>query len=186
MPLRLPFDRPTREYCSRWNLPMLRSPAIVVLALGAAVTTTAAVASDFEIHVSVKSEGRETRTERTDESPSTGRSKPRPVMEVGRNATLVFSWRAENFDKAEAFEDVLVHFFVVEEKKTGQVAIPKLSAGVVYEGALTMDFRPREKADWHMTLKIPEAGSYLVRVETIGMPTKHGHEHFAAMDLVVR
>ncbi len=49
-----------------------------------------------------------------------------------------------------------------------------------------MDFKPRDKADWRLTLKIPDAGSYLVRVETIGMAPKHGHEHFAAMDLVVR
>jgi hypothetical protein len=165
---------------------MLCSRAVLGMALGCVLTTAAAAASDFEIRVSVKSEGRETRTERTDESPSRGRSQPRPLMEVGRNATVVLSWRAENTGKAETFEDVLVHFFVVEERKAGQAAIPKLSAGVVYEGALTMDFRPHEKADWQMTLKIPDAGSYLVRVETIGLESKHGHEHFAALDLVVR
>ena len=37
-----------------------------------------------------------------------------------------------------------------------------------------------------MTFKIPEPGNYLLRVETIGLAPKHPHEHFAAMDLVVR
>jgi hypothetical protein len=168
------------------DLPMLRSPAFLGLALGCVLTTATAGASDFEIRASIKSDGRETQTERTNQSPSQNRTLPRPVMEVDRNTAVLFSWHAENTGKSETFEDVLVHFFVVEEKKTGQIQVPKLSAGVVYEGALTMDFRPRDKANWQMTLKIPDAGSYLVRVETIGMPAKHGHEHFAAMDLVVK
>ena len=165
---------------------MFRSLAFFGLGLGCVLTAASAVASDFEIRVSVKSDSRETRTEQTHESPSLARTPPRPVLEVERNAGVVFSWHAENTGKVDAFEDVLVHFFVVEETKTGQIQIPKLSAGVVYEGALTMDFRPRDKADWRMTLKIPEAGSYLVRVETIGMAARHGHEHFAAMDMVVK
>lgn len=165
---------------------MLRSPALIGMAFTCVFTTTVARANDFEIRVSVKSEAREVRTDRTDEAPSRSRKQTRPVMEVDRNAPVVLSWHAQNTGKSDAFEDVLVHFFVVEEKRTGQSAIPKLNAGVVYEGALTMDFRPRDKADWRMTLRIPDAGNYLVRVETIGMAQKHGHEHFAAMDLVVR
>jgi len=165
---------------------MLRSPAFLGIALGCLLTAGTAVASDFQIRVSVKSAGRETQTEQTNESPSQTQTPPRRVMKVDRNAGVLFSWHAENTGKSDAFEDVLVHFFIVEETKTGQIQVPKLSAGVVYEGALTMDFRPREKADWRMTLKIPDAGSYLVRVETIGMAAKHGHEHFAAMDLVVK
>ena len=108
------------------------------------------------------------------------------MVEVRRNAPVVLSWHAVNTGKTDSFEDVLVHFFVVEEKAIGQADVPKLSAGVVFEGALTMDFKPRDKADWRASFKIPEAGNYLVRVETIGMAAKHGHEHFAAMDLLVR
>jgi hypothetical protein len=165
---------------------MLRSPAFLGIALGCVLTAATAVASDFEIRVTAKSDGRETQTDRTNESPSQKRTPPRSVMEVDRNADVLLSWHAENTGKSDAFEDVLVHFFVVEERRTGQIQIPKLSTGVVYEGAITMDFRPRDKADWQMTLRIPDAGSYLVRVETIGMAPKHGHEHFAAMDLVVK
>ena len=165
---------------------MHRLPAVFGMALFCASTTRAAVASDFEIRVSLKSEGKETRTEHTEESPVRSRKQSRPVMETGRNAPVILSWHAENTDKSESYEDVLMHFFVVEEKRVGQADVPKLSAGVVYEGALTMDFRPHDKTDWRMTLKIPDAGNYLVRVETIGMAAKHGHEHFAAVDLVVK
>jgi len=171
---------------SHFGINMRCLTAVFGMAILAALATSPAVASDFEIHLSVKSDGQETRTERTDESPTRSRKLTRPVMRIGHNASVSLSWDAANTDKSEAYEDVLVHFFVVEEKQVGQTAVPKLSAGVVYEGALTMDFRPRDKADWRLTLKIPDAGNYLVRVETIGMASKHGHEHFAAMDLVVK
>jgi hypothetical protein len=165
---------------------MLRLSAIAALALFFMLETAAAPASDFEIRLTIKSEGHETRTERTDESPSRSRRQPRPVMEIGRNAPITFHWHAENTGKIETYEDVLMHFFVVEERQAGQSEVPKLSSGVVYEGALTSDFRPHDKADWHLTFKIADPGNYLVRVETIGMAPKHPHEHFAAMDLVVR
>jgi|HubBroStandDraft_6_1064221.scaffolds.fasta_scaffold212289_2 hypothetical protein len=165
---------------------MHRLPAILGMALFCATTTGAAVASEFEIRLDLKSDGHETRTERTEESPARSRKQTRPVMEIGQNVPIVLSWHAENTDKSDAYEDVLMHFFVVEEKRVGQADVPKLSAGVVYEGALTMDFRPHDKTDWRMTLKIPDTGTYLVRVETIGMAAKHGHEHFAAIDLVIK
>jgi hypothetical protein len=165
---------------------MLRLAAVFGMALGSALMASAAIASDFQIRVSVKSGGHETKTDRTDEDPPRGRKQTRPVMEIERNAPIVLMWHAENLDKSEAYEDLLMHFFVVEEKQVGQTAVPKLSTGVVYEGALTADFKPHDKTDWHMTLKIPEAGNYLVRVETIGMALKGGLERYAAMDLIVR
>jgi hypothetical protein len=160
-------------------------PALTSLALVCAPTAVAQ-ANDFEIRVSVRSEGRETKTERTDESPAGGRKQPRPVVELEHDKPLVLSWHSESKDKSETYEDVLMHFFVVEEKRVGQTEVPKLSTGVIYEGALTMDFRPRDATDWRATLKIANPGNYLLRVETIGMAPKHGHEHFAAMDLVVK
>jgi hypothetical protein len=154
--------------------------------LGCYLSPVTAVGGEFEIHVTVKADGQEVRTTRTDEDPSRDRRGERPVMEIARNSPIVLSWRAENTGKSDAFEDVLVHFFVVEEARTGQTTVPKLNQGVAYEGAMTMDFQPKDKTDWRVTFKIPETGSYLLRVETQGMLEKHGHEHFAAMDLIVR
>jgi hypothetical protein len=164
---------------------MHRWPAVIGLALLWPLAS-AAVGSDFEIRASVKSEGRETHALRTEESPGRGGKESRPVAELERGKTVVLTWHAESKDKSETYEDVLLHFFVVEEKRIGQSQVPKLSAGVIYEGAATMDFRPRDAADWQASFKIPEAGNYLLRVETIGMAARHGHEHFAAMDLRVK
>jgi hypothetical protein len=156
------------------------------LALILSLSTSIAVGSDFELRLSVKSEGREILTKRTDESPGRGRKESRPIAEIEHDKTVVLTWHAESKEKSDTYEDVLMHFFVVEEKKIGQAEVPKLSTGVVYEGALTMDFRPRDATDWRATFKVPDPGTYLVRVETIGMAAKHGHEHFAAIDLVVK
>jgi hypothetical protein len=166
---------------------MRRSKAFLAMAcVFAAATAATALASDFEIHLSAKCDGRQTRTQRTDESPSRKALLPRPVMQVNRNARIVASWQAENTGKNDEFQDVLMHFFVVEETRAGQPQVPKLSSGVVYEGALTMDFHSRDKAGWEYALKIPEPGNYLLRVETRGLANRHGHEYFAAMDLVVQ
>lgn len=123
---------------------------------------------------------------RTDEAPASGRKQSRSVIELERDKAVILRWHAENKHKSDTYEDVLMHFFVVEEKRVGQSDVPKLSAGVIYEGALTSDFRPHDATDWQATFKIANAGNYLLRVETIGMAAKHGHEHFAAIDLVVK
>ena len=165
---------------------MHRLPAFLGLALFLSLSTSVALGSDFEIRVSVTSQSREIHTVRTDEAPARGRKESRPVAGIEHDKTVVLSWHAESKDKSETYEEVLMHFFVVEEKKIGQAEVPKLSAGVIYEGALTMDFRPRDATDWRATFKVPDPGTYLVRVESIGMAAKHGHEHFAALDLVVK
>ncbi len=110
----------------------------------------------------------------------------RPIVELDRGEAVRVSWHAKNTSQSETFEDVLVHFFVVQEKKTGQAEVPQLTQDVTYEGALTMDFKPGDAADWQWTLKIHDPGSYLLRVETVGMEKPHGHDHYAAMDLVVK
>ncbi len=48
-----------------------------------------------------------------------------------------------------------------------------------------MDFKPSDSVSGEFTIRIHEAGSYLVRVETIGMVSEHGHDHYAALDIVV-
>lgn len=167
-------------------VPMLRFASAILLATACILAAHTATAGDFEIRVDVKVGARVVHTERTEEAPSKVKAAARPLVELGRNERAVLSWRARNASSSQKFEDVLMHFFVVEESRTGQREVPKLNKGVVYEGALTMDFRPQSKADWQMSLTIPEPGIYLVRVETIGLAQKDGRERFADMDLVVK
>lgn len=164
---------------------MLRLQVLLALALGRVLTATPA-ATDFEIGVEVKAGDRLVQTDHTEQAPSPEKPPPRPVMEQATNEPISVSWHAENTSKSKLFEDVLVHFFVVRETEVGQAEIPKLDKGVIYEGALTMDFNPGESADWQFALKIREAGNYLLRVETIGMLDQYGHEYYSAMDLAVK
>ncbi len=167
---------------------MLRLATTLLLAIPGLVLAAqpSVEAGEFELQLQVNAGDRQIRTEETAESPTTKTPPPRHVAELTHDQEVRVSWHAENTGEAKEFEDVLVHFFVVKEEKTGQIEVPKLTENVMYEGALTMDFKPHEKADWQFALTIPEPGSYLLRVETIGMLDKHGHEHYAAMDLIVK
>jgi hypothetical protein len=142
--------------------------------------------NDFEIGVTVTAGDSKVRTERTEETTLRPTEVSRPTIAIAAQKTAGVSWHVENTGKADEFKDVLVHFFVVREDKPGQPEVPKLTENVTYEGALTMDFKPHEHADWQFDLKIDEPGSYLLRVETIGMLASHGHDHYAAMDLIVK
>jgi hypothetical protein len=141
---------------------------------------------DFEIVVKVAAGDRQVQTERTEESTAKDQAGPRPAMAIDAKKTAGISWQAENTGKTVEFTDVLLHFFVVKEDKAGQPEVPKLTETVAYEGALTMDFKPHEQTNWQFDLKIDEPGSYLLRVETIGMLESHGHDHYAALDLIVK
>jgi len=109
----------------------------------------------------------------------------RPSLSMLPGQTAHVSWQAKNSSKSDPFKDVIVHFFVVHEEKLGQAEVPKVKENAVYEGALTTDFEPQETANWDFDLKIDAAGSYMLRVETVGMQESHGHDHYAVLDLSV-
>jgi hypothetical protein len=116
-------------------------------------------------------------------------SKPqsRPLLEGAVGKSIAIHWTLTNADTKETFKDVLVHFFVVKEEKAGQQAVPKLDKHVEVESALTMDFKPGDKAQGEQTFQIDKPGVYLVRLETVGAAMGgDGHEHFAALDLVIK
>ena len=52
------------------------------------------------------------------------------------------------------------------------------------ESALWMDFKPGSMATGKFSVAIAEPGAYLLRVETREMLATHGHEHYAALDLI--
>jgi hypothetical protein len=110
----------------------------------------------------------------------------RDVLMVKTGDAITVKWGLGNTDPKVAAKDVLVHFFVVKEEKTGQATVPKLTKDVAAESALTMDFQPQDKAEGAVTFAIDKPGAYLVRLETKGAAGKDGHEQFAAIDLLVR
>lgn len=113
--------------------------------------------------------------------------KERPVLETRVNAPLQVTWTITSSAKSPAVKDVVVHFFVVKIDKAGQSVIPKLDKDVPVETALTMDFKPKDKTEGELTFRVEQPGIYLLRLETIGAAVGlDGHEHFAALDLVIK
>jgi hypothetical protein len=114
--------------------------------------------------------------------------KPRGVLDVKAGTTVRVKWVLRNADAKATFKDVLVHFFVVAEKELGQTTVPKLDPKlVVVETAQTADFKPKDQARGELSFVVGKAGSYLLRLETIGVAaTREDNEYFAAMDLRVK
>jgi hypothetical protein len=113
--------------------------------------------------------------------------KARGVLEAGLGKALTVKYSVTSTAKKDTAKDVVIHFFVVKIDKVGQTAVPKLDKDVAVESAVTMDFKPKDKAKGEMSFTIEKPGVYLLRLETIGAAQGvDGHEHFAALDLVVR
>jgi hypothetical protein len=109
----------------------------------------------------------------------------RPVIPAKSGARLRIRWSVGNQEKTGNIPDVTLHFFLERENAIGERVPPKPGADVVYESALVMDLTARATSSADFVVEAPQAGSYLLRLETIGAARTHGHEHFAAIDLKV-
>ncbi len=118
-----------------------------------------------------------------DQTPPDWGKNVRPVLKARVGEPIKIQCVLTNVYPHKTLENVVVHFFVVREKKVGQKETPDLTGDVVLETAFDMDFKPGGKAGQRTTLRIDSPGTYLVRVETRN--TQSDHEHFAAIDLVV-
>jgi hypothetical protein len=118
-----------------------------------------------------------------DQTPPEWGKNPRPVLKAKLHEAIRIQYILTNVYPHKTLENVVVHFFVVKQKKVGQKEIPDLKGDVVLESAFDMDFKPGGKAGQRTTLKIDTPGAYLIRVET--QNTHSDHEHFSAIDLVV-
>ncbi len=114
-----------------------------------------------------------------DQQISTGTA--RPVLRIKSGTRLRVRWSAVNQQKSGTLRDVTLHVVVDKENAIGQAAAGKPGADVVYESALVMDFVPQAKSSGDFTIEPPAAGTYLVRVETLGTTPVHA----ASIDLQV-
>jgi hypothetical protein len=145
----------------------------------------AARADHFAIDLEARA-GKESKTAHAETAALGTSAKPRPVLQVKAGERVNVKWTLRCTDAKETYKDVLVHFFAVKEEKAGQQAVPKLDRDVAAESALTMDFKPKDASDGELSFTVDRPGSYLLRLETIGAAVGlEGHEHFAALDLVV-
>lgn len=141
--------------------------------------------NEFTISVEVVAPGQQTATTTgTLRYPSRDPVKPRTVFKSETGRRLTVTWKAENTGDGD-LQDALIHFFVVKQDHAGQREVPDLGKDVLHEGALTMDFMPAERSTGKFTITFDQPGSYLVRVETRDLAASHGHDHYAALDVVV-
>jgi hypothetical protein len=127
------------------------------------------------------------RSAQTDTLAPGVKPKPRPVLPVKAGEQIQVQWTLTSREPKASFKNVIVHFFVVKQDEVGQQRVPELTRGVVVESALTMDFHPGEKTRGAITVTLDQPGAYLLRLETMESATASGgHEHFAALDLLVR
>jgi hypothetical protein len=163
--------------------PIQRLISALMLPIALSSLWSQAIASDMEISIEVKAGQQRIKTTHTEIQPSSKKPQTRPVCTVKPQENFVVSWKATNVSKRDTFKDVLIHCVVVAEKEIGQTTMPPLK-DPVQESALTMDFKPGNSASGKFSLTIAEPGTYLLRVETREMLNTHGHDHYAALDLV--
>ncbi len=166
--------------------PMPRLSAVVPVL----VLWLTGVSAAWGHHLSVKLEARaggSAKSAGTETVALGSRPKPRGALELRAGEPIRIHWTLTSTDRRNTYKDVLVHGFVVKIDRSGQAEVPKLDRDVLLESALTMDFKPGDRAEGDFHLTIDRPGAYLLRLETIGAAVGlDGHEHFAAMDLVVR
>jgi hypothetical protein len=165
---------------------MVRASSIGLMVLWALLLAREAQAHHFAIDLKVQV-GKVNKTTHAERAALGVKPKERGTLTVKAGEPLTVTWTLRNTAAKTTVKNVLVHFFVVKEPKAGQPTVPKLNKDVVLESALTLDFKPADKAGGKLHFTIAEAGSYLVRLETIGAAVgTDGHEHFAALDVLVR
>ena len=159
---------------------------ILVAILLSGFFSAPARADHFTIDLEVKAGGA-SKTVKADKAALGVKAKERQALTAKAGATMTVKWTVTSTAKSGVVKDVLVHFFVVREEKLGQASVPKLDKDVAAESALTMDFKPKDKAKGELSFTIASPGIYLLRLETIGAASgADGHEHFAALDVVIK
>ncbi len=161
----------------------LKAP--LVFAIHLALFATAAMASDFQMSLHVKSAAQQASSKFTEEQPSSSKPRPRSVFTTTPKETLKISWSATNTTKQTTFQDVLIHCVLVAEKEAGQLGVPSLK-DPEQESAVTLDFKPGDVAKGEFSIKLAKPGVYLLRLETQNVLGKHDHDYYAELDLVCK
>ena len=155
---------------------------VIATALGAAGV---AAASDFTATLQVRSSAGKARGVETDTENISSRLARRPVLHVKVGQRLCATWKVTCTAK-QKITNMLVHFYVAGEKAAGQREAPDLSKpNVAVEGALTMDFDPKDQASATIPFALDTPGAYRVQVETLDQGPNHEPEHAATLDIVV-
>ena len=158
------------------------------LALAAAVPLLIRRASAEHFDIALRAlAGRQLVEAAMDTTPPIGGVNPRPVLRVRAGEPIRITWKLKSGFPHGTMKGVTVHFFVVREKEAGQKPVPDPAgpAGLL-DNRFVMDFAPTASASGSLNFALPDAGFYLVRVQSEDTHQQHDHEHFSAIDIVVR
>jgi hypothetical protein len=156
---------------------MSRMFCVNALALGVLLGPCfGAGANDFSINLKVQSGGRE-------QTAMSGQSVAPPTFTAKAKEVVWVQWSVTNGAAGTALSDITLHVFM--ERGDARAAAPKPGPKALYESALIQDFEAGVKSSGEFRMPMPEAGTYLVRVETIGAAKKLGKEVAAVMQVSV-
>lgn len=116
-----------------------------------------------------------------DEEPPIGGHLETPVLTVNAEDPLTLQFVFTNIYPHAVYTDAAVRYFVVRIDELRQKQLPPLDSGVVTEGRVVLDFKPKGRVGARLQFRLPSPGFYRVRVDS--QNTKSEHEHFAAIDL---
>ena len=133
-------------------------------------------ANDFTINLKVQSGGRE-------QTAMSGQSAAPPTFTAKAKEVVWVQWSVANGATGTPLADITLHVFM--DRGDARAAAPKPGPKALYESALIQDFEPGVKSSGEFRMPMPEAGTYLVRVETIGAAKKLGKEVAAVMQVSV-
>jgi hypothetical protein len=108
----------------------------------------------------------------------------RPVFPAKVKEVVSVQWSAVNGALGAILSDVTFHVFM--DRGSASADAPKPGPNALYESAVILDFKPGSKSSGEFRMLMPESGTYLVRVETIGATKKLGREVAAAMQVSVQ
>lgn len=159
--------------------------AILVLGAGA-LWPRSAGAEHFDITLRVEAPEGKIGEAYMDTTPPLGGVNKRPIVKAKPGQPIKVSWRLKSNFPHGTMKAVTIHFFVVKEAEIGQKPVPDPAGdGGVADTSFVMDFQPKSKTSGSLRFKAPEAGAYLVRIQSEDTHEDHDHEHFSAVDLQV-
>ena len=132
--------------------------------------------NDFTINLKVQSGGRE-------QAVISGQSAAPPTFTAKAKEVVWVQWSAANGATGAPLSDITLHVFM--DRGDARAAAPKPGPKALYESALIQDFEAGVKSSGEFRMPITEAGTYFVRVETIGAAKKLGKEVAAVMQVSV-
>jgi hypothetical protein len=144
--------------------------------------STAGAADDpFVIDLSARADGG---TAVTSHSADPARA-PRMTLSAQPRRKIEIRWTVTEAATAKPAPNVTVHTFLERTAAAGPANAPKAGPNALYESAVGMDFSPGSRSTGQISIELPDAGDYLLRVETIGAARAVGREQAAVIALKV-